>query len=598
LKRTLTISRHGRVAVLVLTMAVIFALPLRVLADVQSDGTGPLDRQLVAAGKASDLEAVKNLIIEGANVNAIDDGYTALDGAAAYGNFTLCSYLLSRGADPNLTGAGRPLPLTLAVESKNVEVIKLLLGAGAHIDATSTEGESALMRAVVNDSPILVHFLLSRGADVNATNSLGQTPLFVAAYFGYGSIIRQLAAADAKLDAATTDFYTPLNIAAERGQAAAVRTLISVGAPVNYVPKHGDCALSAGIRSGDFETFRVLLVGGAEVNGADDYGNTPLIVAASLATSPKRVEMLKALVNHGASIYAANVNGQTALMAAAASDAAPAVAYLIDHKAPVSTIDSFNETALMYAAGARKSSITVLRHPISSGATDPDGATPQAQRDTMAVLLPKTHDATETGTALFIACSNGSTGAVQALLSSGVSPNIVTDEIWYPLLSPISRMQDPVDRKFTGMTPMMFAASHNYPDIIHLLAANKGNVAATDAAGRTALIHAAATGSLSAVRELVRLGADVNTRDQNGRTALYAVVESGAVGSLLKLTQGQATEAARRAANQTDAAIVATLLAAHADPKVPNADGNTPAKEASSLKRTEIANALAHGSMD
>mmetsp|Transcript_88864 Transcript_88864/g.240950 ORF Transcript_88864/g.240950 Transcript_88864/m.240950 type:complete len:148 (-) Transcript_88864:117-560(-) len=66
-----------------------------------------------------------------------------------------------------------------------------------------------------------------------------------------------------------------------------------------------------------------------------------------------------------------------------------------------------------------------------------------------------------------------------------------------------------------------------------------------DRRGRTALIYAAANGSLDALRCLVELGADLEARDERRRTALLAAAEAGHV-EVVRLLQALGADAAVR----------------------------------------------------
>src|SRR5215469_3520309 len=109
--------------------------------------------KLVDAAKTGDVDAVRALLKEKANVNeAQGDGMT---------------------------------PLHWAVYSNNFEVAELLVGAGADVKAvTRVDSSTPLLMAATNGNIQVMDLLVKAGADVNAASSLGTTPLMQGAASG------------------------------------------------------------------------------------------------------------------------------------------------------------------------------------------------------------------------------------------------------------------------------------------------------------------------------------------------------------------------------------------------------------------------------
>jgi RNA polymerase sigma-70 factor, ECF subfamily len=107
--------------------------------------------------------------------------------------------------DLGLQNAERATPLVRAVQTGDVELVRLILAAGADPDrrCECAGAESALwMAALVGDSNI-VGVLITAGADVNTSAFAGASPLAVAAQRGHHDIARVLVAAGA--DASLAD---------------------------------------------------------------------------------------------------------------------------------------------------------------------------------------------------------------------------------------------------------------------------------------------------------------------------------------------------------------------------------------------------------
>ena len=94
----------------------------------------------------------EKLIAEGALIDEKDDeGYTALQYAAMWGDLEATKWLIENGADVNTTDAWGSTPLMNAVYNEaGVEVVELLLKNGADKSLKDSEGKTAYDYAVEN----------------------------------------------------------------------------------------------------------------------------------------------------------------------------------------------------------------------------------------------------------------------------------------------------------------------------------------------------------------------------------------------------------------------------------------------------------------
>ena len=107
----------------------------------------------------SDTALVKNLLDEGADINAKDNGLTLLMKAAAVGH---------------------------------QKTSKLLIDKGADIDAKSNEGGTALIAASMAGYAKIVELLINAGANIKAKNNMGWTADMYAKEKGYTKISQLL----------------------------------------------------------------------------------------------------------------------------------------------------------------------------------------------------------------------------------------------------------------------------------------------------------------------------------------------------------------------------------------------------------------------
>ena len=276
----------------------------------------------------------------------------------------------------------------------------------------------------------------------------------------------------------------------KRVLAALLLCTSAVRAQVGGLPP-GD-ALYAAIRANDLAGLASLLAAGEDVNAAEPRGGMTPLMHAAVSGSP---EAMKMLLDKGASPNTSNTAGVTALMMS------------------VTDIDKVN---LLLAKGADVNAVT--------------------KRGRSALLLA--------------AMSDGSAPIVRLLIAKGANPNVV-DAFKVNALNAATRGNDMEtiriiadagisvnDADFTGLTPLIAAASVGNVRSVKLLLAKGANVNAVSGDGSfqkvkagtialgnfTALLSSAASGSLEMVTVLLDAGADVNAKDVRGMTPLMLAV--------------------------------------------------------------------------
>ncbi|KAJ8673124.1 hypothetical protein QAD02_004386 [Eretmocerus hayati] len=129
------------------------------------------DQQLFRAVKTGNVLLARQLLLAGANIDAVDtDGRTCLYYALQKKGLRLIKFLLDAGADPNKFRLGDMHPLSMGVATGKLVIVKDLIDAGARINMVNgtSEDRSALHVAVERGRTEIVQLLLEHGADVNA----------------------------------------------------------------------------------------------------------------------------------------------------------------------------------------------------------------------------------------------------------------------------------------------------------------------------------------------------------------------------------------------------------------------------------------------
>ena len=350
--------------------------------------------------------------------------------------------------------------------------------------------------------------------------------------------------------------------------------------------------LFAAVEQGSVEVVQALLSHGADVNKSDKHGKTALFAAAEQGN----VEVVQALLSHGADVNKSDSDGWTALFAAAEQGSVEVVQALLSHGADVKKSYVLGKTALF--AAAEQGNVEVVQALLSHGAdinkSDADGSTAlfaaagQGNVEVVQALLSRGADVNQMfglgWTALFAAAEQGSVEVVQALLSHGAD----------------------VNKSFVlGKTAFFAAAEQGSVEVVQALLSHGADVNKSYLLGQTAFFAAAEQGNVEVVQALLSHGADVNERDEDGKTALFAAVEQSSVEVVLALlshgadvnkSDADGWTALFAAAGQGSVEVVEALLSHGADVNKSDRWGRTALHAAAKQGNIEVLQALlSHG---
>jgi ankyrin repeat protein len=256
---------------------------------------------LLDAARSGDRGALRALLVQGADVNAVEgDGTTALHWASHRDDLESVGVLIAAGADVNAATDLGVTPLWAACLNGSGAVVRRLLEAGARPDAALLSGETPVMVASRSGNPDIVEQLIARKANVNAHGARGQTALMWAVAEKHPDVVKVLLAHGVDLHA-RSDVWSEVMAVPPHGHLEYNRA----------IPHGGDTALMFAARVGDLASAKLLVAAGADVNDADAWG----VSATALASHAGHGELVEFLLQNGADPNAAAA-GFTALHAA------------------------------------------------------------------------------------------------------------------------------------------------------------------------------------------------------------------------------------------------------------------------------------------
>lgn len=226
--------------------------------------THELNRQLLEASQSGNVEEVRSLLTDGADVNAQDVyGCSPLIWAVRNGRAETAQLLLSQGADPEITDLSGISPLSWAVLDSREALVRMLVEAGADINAGGGRmNASPVFHAVQERNLPLLRLLVQLGAHLEVRDLLGRTPLSRAVEAGDMSTLEALVELGANLNGRNLTEETPLTWAVKHSNLAMVDKLIALGADVNR-SGFGITPLMAAVEAEDVEKIKSLLAAGA-----------------------------------------------------------------------------------------------------------------------------------------------------------------------------------------------------------------------------------------------------------------------------------------------------------------------------------------------
>ena len=323
-----------------------------------------LQERLYEAIKGNDLESVKKLVAQGADITYADDfmGQNALHHAACFHSMDVFQWLLDQGMNIHATDKFGNSVLHLLFDLSGAACYGLNVDTGEFYCSHNTKSKPETILKMVK-------YLTDRKVDINAANKWKNTPVSLAVCFGYLEIVKYLADHGA-------DVKGTLHLAAHTGQYDMVKYLVEQhGEDVNQFD--GEALMYA---SGT-AVVRYLVEHGAKINIQDEWGRSPLHEHAQR----KNLETIKYLVSSGADIHCRAKDGSSVIHWAANHGRIQNVDFFLKLGLDINDRDNDGKTPLHYACDIhrhdlRKIMKEMIRYLVEHGSDvnlrDKEGRTP------------------------------------------------------------------------------------------------------------------------------------------------------------------------------------------------------------------------------
>ena len=260
------------------------------------------DISIHRAVEDENIEAVKQHLAAGTDVNEHDSIQSPLHYAAQSYSKEIVDLLIANGADVNAKDRTGSPPLHWAVLKGQKDIVELLIEAGADMYVRKKRGGDNLLHiAALRGHKEVAEMLIVKGFDVNSRNDEEETPFYNTAVSGHAEVAKLFIEKGADVNAKDKYGETPLDKAIGRKHTETAELLRKHGG------KSGaEFSIHTAAQLGNIESVKQHLAAGADVNARDDDGFTPLHRAA-LEYNKKIPELL---VAKGADVNAMILSGR------------------------------------------------------------------------------------------------------------------------------------------------------------------------------------------------------------------------------------------------------------------------------------------------
>ncbi|WP_264705646.1 ankyrin repeat domain-containing protein [Wolbachia endosymbiont (group A) of Gymnosoma rotundatum] len=485
-----------------------------------------LDQELLIAAQYGNFDEVRDLVSQGASLNAkYSNGMTVMHSAAYGGNLDIVKYFVADAKNSlEIKDNGGRVSLHYAAYNGKLDVVKYFVDEGeVDVNLKDSDGQTALHMASGGGHLDVVGYLTSKGADIKAKDKDGKTPLDIAIDRKHDSIVKYLKQAQ---------LNEQLLAAVQDSDFSKVKDLINLGADVNIKDKDGKTPLHYVSRSDHhLGMVKYLISKGADIDVKDHSGRTPEDEERYTNSGTIRQVFMQAHLDKELLLTVKNEKDLKTISDLIAKD-----------------IDDRTHGGFYYTWSGNLGTVEFLvSKDVSVNATDKYGctllhwATLKGHLDIAKFLIGKGANVNAKDilgrTPIHFAVMNNHVNITEFLLNQGVSVD-ETDKNGSTPLHYAAEFSELDSARFliekganintadnSGKKPIHVASENNNKNIIELFLSKGVSVDNADKDGWTSLHYAARRGCLGATEFLIEKGADTKVKDKNGQVPLCVAAQ-------------------------------------------------------------------------
>ena len=491
--------------------------------NVQSEGNWT---PLILAAQEGKTKCVELLLADNRtdfNLRA-SNGRNALHSASFYGRTEIAKMLVDKGIECHVPDKDQWTQLHLCAQEKHPEIVRYILehGRGIQINAKSHNGRTPLHSASLKGCLEAARILLEFGAALDEVDNKEWTALHVACQHGHTGVAEFLLKQNADPNQLISMGRNALHLAAFEGHLAITKLLLDNGVIPTVPDKDRWTALHLAVQEGKTEIAKLIMgCRGIALDAQAHNGRTPLHSACFYG----RKELVRELLNHGASTYLRDEKGWSQLHLAAQEAHEDIVEILVKMGAPVN-VQSDNQRTPIHLACMKGNNRVIqflLDHGADQSIKDSKGwsclhvALHHNRLETFKLLMkagaPVNAQMDDGRTCLHMAMTLSSFEYMEQLIQEGAAIDI---------------------KDKNGLTPLHVAvqSAHRKVEMVGKLLNDGADVNAENAAGKTPLMLA--VGDIALLNKLLDNHAKVNAADSEGMTALHYACRNKSVKGIVE----------------------------------------------------------------
>ena len=247
--------------------------------------------------------------------------------------------LIEHGADIDMVDGSGANPLRIAILTNKTAVAKYLIDKGADVNAIFPDGRTILHDAAIQGMFEMVHILLDKGADINAVDKQGNNLLFITIPSKNIQELKRIVHRGADVKAINKGGLNLAHRCAMAGIDVLIAEFVGNGVDVNYAAKDSFLPIHWAIANGHLDAVNELIKCGSKTNVLTRSGLT----FAHLAAASGQLKILRWLVEEGYSINEENISGLTPLYLAVENNHDDVIEYLIQMMPEVTPTEEYPE---------------------------------------------------------------------------------------------------------------------------------------------------------------------------------------------------------------------------------------------------------------